>query len=73
MAYYPVLAGEIAKRGMKRSVIASSIGISARSLYNKMAGKTPLTWTEAKEISGRFFPDMTMTDLLATASEIKGA
>lgn len=55
---YPVLVGEIAKRGIKKSVIAESIGVSTKTFYNKMAGFAPFTWPEACTIQERFFPDM---------------
>lgn len=55
---YPVLTGEIAKRGIKRSAISSRVGISDRSLFNKMAGKSKFTWEEVCAIRDTFFPDI---------------
>lgn len=55
---YPVLAGEIAKRGIKKCAISDAIGVSYKALYNKMSGKVPFTWPEVCEIRNTFFPDM---------------
>ena len=55
---YPVLADEIAKRGIKKKAIAERLGISIRTLWNKMHGKAPFTWDEVKVICEEFFPDM---------------
>lgn len=56
-AVYPVLAGEIAKRGIKKTALAQGAGMSDRVLRNKMAGKTPFSLPEALAIKNRFFPD----------------
>lgn len=49
-AVYPNLAGEIAKRGIKKCVLAKEAGISDRVLRNKMAGKGAFSIQEAIEI-----------------------
>ena len=69
MPYYPILAAEIAKRGIKKSVISSRLGISGRTLYNKMAGTVPFTWPEACQIRDTFFPDLGKDDLFQTAAD----
>lgn len=63
MVTYPILVGEIAKRGIKKRVIAQSIGICDKSLSNKLSGRVPFTWPEVKAIRYRFFPDMTPDEL----------
>lgn len=55
---YPNLAGEIAKRGIKKTAIATHLNISYRSLYNKLSGDVSFTWEEICKINERFFPDM---------------
>lgn len=60
---YPVLVGEIAKRGIKKTVIANRIGISTRSLYSKLAGETSFSWDEVCEIRDCFFPDINQSEL----------
>jgi len=62
---YPVLSGEIAKRGIKKCAIASALGISGKSLYNKMCGDVPFTWPEVCSINDRFFPDMDKDSLFS--------
>lgn len=66
---YPNLTAEVAKRGIKKSAIASALGISGRSLYNKMTGSVPFTWPETCTIQHRFFPDMDKDELFARADD----
>lgn len=67
MVAYPTLAGEIARRGLKKKDIAKSIGICDRALCNKLNGKVPFTWPEVSEIRARFFPDLASDDLFRRA------
>lgn len=69
MVRYPVLVGEIAKRGIKKKVIAESIGVCDKSLKNKLDGKAPFTWPEVKVIRHRFFPDLDPDYLFEDSSE----
>ena len=55
--YYPNLEGEIARRGICKEEIASSLGITSRALRNKLNGSTPLTWPQADHIQKKFFAD----------------
>lgn len=66
---YPVLAGEIARRGIKKKTIAESIGVCDKSLSNKLAGKVPFTWPEVSVIKERFFPDMTPEELFQKSND----
>lgn len=66
---YPTLAGEIAKRGIKKKAIAASIGVCQKSLTNKLSGKAPFTWPEVRKIKTQFFPDMKLDELFAECDE----
>lgn len=66
---YPNLVGEVTKRGIRKSVIASTIGISERALYNKFLGTVPFTWPEACKIQEVFFPDMDKDTLFLKIDE----
>lgn len=57
---YPTLIGEIAKRGIKKTAIASHLGISGRCLYNKLCGVSSFTWEEICSMTDCFFPDMSL-------------
>ena len=57
-ALYPNLVSAVAMRGIKKTAIASRLGISARSLYSKMNGTAPFTWDEICGIHDNFFPDI---------------
>lgn len=67
MVYYPNLAGEIAKRGIKKKKIAESIGVCDKAFNNKMSGRSPFTWPEVRTIRHQFFPDMDPDVLFAEA------
>ena len=62
---YPNLTGEIAKRGIKKTVMAKTLGITERALYSKLNGLTQFTWDEVCTINSCFFPDANPTDLFA--------
>ena len=68
MVAYPTLAGEIAKRGLKKKDIAESIGICNRALSSKLSGRVPFTWPEVSAIRARFFPDIAPDDLFRRAN-----
>ena len=70
MVLYPVLAGEIAKRGIKKKDIAKSIGICDRAMSNKFSGRVPFTMPEAKTIKREYFPDIPLNVLFAEADEL---
>lgn len=56
-------------RGIRRSVVAESIGVSSKALYNKIEGRSPFTWNEACIIQSRFFPDMSKDDLFVNPNK----
>jgi len=70
MTVYPVLVGEMAKRGIKKKTVAESIGVCDKSLNNKINGRVPFTWPEVKKIRHQFFPDISPDVLFAEADEI---
>ena len=69
MTAYPVLVGEIAKRGIKKKAIARSLGICDKALSNKLNGKTPFTWPEVRTIRHQFFPDIPPDVLFKEATQ----
>lgn len=69
-AVYPTLIGEIAKRGIKKSVIAKQLNISDRTLYSKLTGETAFTWPEVQAINACFFPDLDPNTLFAKETEV---
>ena len=71
MVIYPVLVGEIAKRGIKKKTIAQSIGVCDKALNNKLNGRSSFTWPEVKIILHQFFPDMKPEDLFIKNSELE--
>ena len=70
MTEYPVLAGEITKRGVKKKTIAQSIGVCDKSLNNKLNGRVQFTWSEVRTIHKTFFPDIPPDVLFAEAGDL---
>lgn len=70
MVVYPTLAGEIAKRGIKKKAIAEAIGVSYRAFDNKMNNVSPFTWPEVSVIRKTFFPDLTVDELFFAETPI---
>lgn len=54
--YYPVLEAEISKQGLRKKDIAQEMGITPRSLSQKMSGKSDWWWNEILFIHS-IFPD----------------
>lgn len=63
---YPVLEGQIAARGIKKSAIANRIGCTSRALSNKLSGKSRFTWDDVHTMSMVFFPDISPETLMQT-------
>lgn len=61
---YPVLAGKIAERGIKKSAIAKRLNITQKSFRNKMIGDAPFTWPEVSTLQKVFFPDIDKETLM---------
>lgn len=66
---YPILEGEIAARGIKKTAIAAKIGCTYRTFVNKCSGKSRFTWDEVQQINATFFPDMTNEHLMRTNAQ----
>ena len=60
---YPILETMMLTRGIKKKTLFTTLGISGRSLYNKMNGLVPFTWPEVCTIQKVFFPDLTKEEL----------
>nr|DAL14529.1 MAG TPA_asm: SOS-response transcriptional repressor [Caudoviricetes sp.]DAL20478.1 MAG TPA_asm: SOS-response transcriptional repressor [Caudoviricetes sp.] len=56
MLGYSVLDEYAARSGVKKKEIANLIGVSKKTLWNKLSGKTDFTYGEAAKIRDTFFP-----------------
>lgn len=68
---YPELVGELAKRGLTKSAVAKGIGISQRTFYSKLTGRTDFTLSEVNAIHARFFPDMNKDSLFSRVAPLE--
>lgn len=66
MPYYPVLKSEMARRGISELQIQRLLGISQKTLYNKMNGRSAFTWPEVQLIRRNYFPDIGYDELFYT-------
>ena len=55
---YEYLERMIAKRGIRKTIIARVVGISPKTLTNKVNGKAAFTWPEVQALQSQFFPDI---------------
>lgn len=66
---HSVLRVAIKKSGKTITKLASEIGISEKTLRNKLDGVTDFTWTEAQAIRNIVSPESQIEDLFATDEE----
>lgn len=66
---YRVLRGEMVKAGISVAKLAEKIGISEKSLRNKLNGTTDFTWPEAKTIRKIVNPNADMEELFKVDAE----
>ena len=62
--YFPILEGEISKRGILKKDIAERIGITSRALSIKLSGEVDLWWKEVITIQS-LFPDVPLEKLFS--------
>lgn len=55
---YKKLEDMIADRGIRKTVIAKTLGISERALRYKIDGETSFSWEQACAVQEKFFPDV---------------
>lgn len=63
---YSFLRGEMIKAGISIASLSTRIGISEKSMRNKLKGETAFTWNEATAIRGIVSPQMGMEELFKT-------
>lgn len=62
---YQVLSALINDRGIRKSVIAKRLGISPKTLGNKIRGETGFVFDEVQIIREVFFPDVALERLFS--------
>lgn len=62
---YPVLVSEIARKGIRKSVMAKQLGMNSKTFYNKLNGVTEFSWPEIRLMRDTFFPDIKLEDLMS--------
>ncbi len=68
---YSFLRGEMYRAGITISALASQIGISEKSMRNKISGETEFTWPEALAVRRIVSPSKTMEELFASDEDEK--
>lgn len=68
---YKRLNDEILVRGIKKIAIANYLGISPKSLKQKIDGESPFTWEQVRKIQSHFFPDLAKDELFLSDSHEK--
>ncbi len=62
---YSVLRGEMYRTGITIKSLAERIGVSEKTMRNKISGDTPFTWLEALAVKKIVNPNMDMETLFA--------
>lgn len=60
---YRELLGEMMKRGITRKQLAKKIGISDKTIRNKISGRTDFNWSEVQAIRDIVAPDFSIEEL----------
>ncbi|MPM62041.1 hypothetical protein SDC9_108907 [bioreactor metagenome] len=68
---YNNLEAEIARRKIKKRMIAKTIGRTYNTLNLKISGKFPFTYDEALIIHEKFFPECGFKELFEKSDETK--
>ena len=63
---YSFLRGEMFRSGISILSLSKEIGVSEKTLRNKLNGNTDFTWPEAKAIRKIVSPNMSMEELFRT-------
>lgn len=63
---YSFLRGEMVRAGISISSLSKNIGVSEKTLRNKLKGETDFTWPEATAIRKIVNPNMSMEELFVT-------
>ena len=61
---YPKLEESIAGRGILKTEIAAELGITPRTLSQKLNGASGFSWDEVKTMQREFFPDVDKDTLM---------
>ena len=66
---YSYLRGEMIRNNLTIKNLSAQIGISEKSLRNKLNGDTDFTWNEAKVIHKIVSPEITIDELFLPDAE----
>lgn len=66
---YSFLRGEMIRNRITVTGLAKQIGVSEKTLRNKLGGETDFTWSEALAIRKIVNPAMSMEDLFTSDDE----
>lgn len=70
---YRCLKGEMVKSGLSISKLAEKIGVSEKTMRNKLHGRTEFTWSEINKIKTFVAPNMLLEELFKTDNDKKTA
>lgn len=67
---YSFLRGEMIKADITIASLADKVGVSEKTMRNKLNGETDFTWKEALKIRNIVNPDMKMETLFRSDEEV---
>ena len=65
---YQYLVYRMKVKGISNEMIYTALGVTEKTLWNKIQGITPFTWEEVKKIKQDFFPEESIEELFKLES-----
>lgn len=66
---FPNLNAELSRIGVRKRVLAKTLGVAETTIYRKLSGEIPLTLSECKKIRNEHLPKLTLEYLFAEEGE----
>lgn len=65
---YQYLVYRMKVKGISNEMVYKALGVTEKTLRNKIQGITPFTWEEVKKIKQSFFPEENIEELFKLES-----
>ena len=66
---FPNLNAELSRNGVRKRILAKTLGVAETTIYRKLSGEIPLTLTECKKIRNQHLPEFRLEYLFAEEGE----
>lgn len=66
---FPNLRAEMARKGLDNKTLSMGLGVSPKTLSNKLSGKSEFTLSEIVRIKNQYFPNLSLEYLFEQESK----